>query len=291
MKIARLYTFKLKFLQSAKLPKWKGAMLRGSIGYWLKRLFCITSGTCENCSIVFKCPFGYLFRARSKGIVLSKLKGYAKPYVLKPPLSEKQKYAAGDELVFSFILFGDAVQFESELIKAVLTLCDAGIGERDARGRAELESVCVENPMRGKKDVLFENGAFYDSSLWIRNSHLDVSVAKIFELRFLTPFRLIKDGALLVEPTFVDLAKFMLRKYSAIRYQYIKDELDFDHEKFLKAAEKIKLRDSALENRRFIYKGKPEDYVFGKHSLRGKDEQKLEKGLSFLPAKPYWQES
>ena len=126
MRTARFYTFKLRFLQPTKLPKWKGAMLRGSISFWLKRLFCITRGTCDDCSLIFKCPFGYLFRARSKGIVLSKLKGYAKPYVLKPPLSEKQKYDAGDGLTFSFVLFGDAVQFEGELIKAVLTLCDAG---------------------------------------------------------------------------------------------------------------------------------------------------------------------
>ncbi len=280
MKIARFYTFRLRFKNSSKLPKWKGNILRGSLGYWLKKMSCFSDDDCKDCKAIFKCPYGYLYRTPSKGLVLRKIKGFPKPYAIKPPLEEKQVYRKDDAIEFSVVLFGDAVKFEDSVISAVFKIANAGLGFKEGRSKAEVEEISVENPFKSKKEVIYENGAFYDSKIWIRDSHLVVNVPRIFDVRFLTPFRLLKDGALVVEPEFPELLKFMLRKYSAIRYQYVRAELDFDLDKVLNVAERVRLRDSNLINVRIKYR-EVEDFVYGKLQYSGRLNKNIRKVLAF----------
>ena len=146
MRVCRYYTFEFKFKTDARLPKWKGNLIRGSIGYHLRKLNCSTSQNCKNCERIFNCPFGYLFKTKSKGIVLRKIEGFTKPYVVKPPIDERTRYASGDEFTFSVVLFGDAVKFEEDLINAVIGLCETGLGVRSFRSPLELKRIVVENP-------------------------------------------------------------------------------------------------------------------------------------------------
>ncbi len=280
MKVARLYRFRLRFLTAANLPKWKGNLLRGALGYQLKRLVGCRDD-CRDCGRLFACPFGYLYRARSKGIVLRKVSGYAKPYVVKPPLDAKTGFERGDRLEFSVVLFGDAARFEGELVKAVEMLCGSGLGVRGSAGRLELEEVAVENPFTQRAEVVYAGGEHYDGGLWIRDSHLEIEVPEIFEVEFLTPFRIVRGGALVVEPDFRTLTTYMLRKYSAIRYQYVLSELDVDIERVLDAAARIRLRSSQLRDVRVVYKGREEPFVFGRILYSGRTNKSIRKLLAF----------
>lgn len=85
--------------------------------------------------MLFRCPYGYLFEAKSKGMVLRKLKGFTKPYVIKPPLSQETEFSEGDAFGFSIVLFGDAAKFERHLLAAVLDMGSKGIGTMERRER------------------------------------------------------------------------------------------------------------------------------------------------------------
>jgi len=281
VKIARVYTFELEFLKPAKLPKWKGNLIRGALGYHLKRLYCVDdSKNCHGCPLLFKCPYGYLFRTPTKGIVLRKIKHYTKPYVVKPPLESKTVYERGDFLKFSLVLFGDAIEFESQVFSAVNSMCRFGLGTKEGRGQLRIKRVFVENPLKKEKEFLFD-GELYSPRLFVKDGDLKIDVGRIFKITFRTPFRLLRNGALIVEPTFADLTAFMLRKYSSIRYQYLRRELDVSVESVLKQSERIATMSSDLYERTFIYKGKRETFIHGSITYTGRLKSDLRKILGF----------
>jgi CRISPR/Cas system endoribonuclease Cas6 (RAMP superfamily) len=282
MKVARYYTFELEFLKPAKLPNWKGNLIRGAFGNHLKKLFCMNDlKDCHRCSLLFKCPYGYLFRTTTKGIVLRKTKHYTKPYVIKPPLESKTTYKRGETIKFSLVLFGDAMEFESHVISAVNSMCKFGLGTRDCRGQLKLKRAFVENPLKNEKEFLFEDGELFSPRLFIRSGDLKIDVGRIFRVKFLTPFRLLRDGAVIAEPSFRDLLPFMLRKYSSIAYQYLKREIDVDVEEVLKLAENVATISANLSKRTFVYRGKEEIFIHGEITYSGRLKADARKVLGF----------
>ncbi len=281
MKVARLYTFELEFVKPALMPAWKGNIIRGAFGLHLKRLYCFRDDECSMCPSIFNCPYGYLFRAKSKGIVLKNLEHFTKPYVIKPPLESKTEYRRGDTLGFSMVLFGDAIEYEMHVINAVNSMCRTGLGFKGRRGELRLKRVFVENPFRNEKEYLYEDGKFLNSKIFIKDRDINVKTGRVFKVKFLTPFRLLRKGSLIAEPSFRDLVVFTLRRYSSIRYQYLRDELDVDVKKALNSAEKVAVVSSCLERRTFIYKGESEDFIYGEIVCSGKLKSPLNKIIAF----------
>jgi len=282
MKVARVYTFELEFLKPAKLPNWKGNLIRGALGYNLRKLYCVDySKDCHRCSLLFKCPYSYLFRTTTKGIVLRKIEHYTKPYVIKPPLESKTTYRPGETIRFSLVLFGDATEFEDHVFNAVNSMCRFGLGTKEYRGKLRIKRIFAENPLKNEKEFLFEDGVVYNSKLCVRDLDLKIDVGRIFKIRFLTPFRLLRDDAVISEPSFRDLVTFMLRKYSSIRYQYLKRELDVSVEDVLRLSENVTTVSSNLSKRTFVYKGKEEIFIHGEITYSGKLKANLRKVLGF----------
>mgnify|MGYP000234374527 CR=1 FL=1 len=257
LRIARLYTFEMEFRERAKLPRWKGNLIRGAIGMHLMRKFCLSDGDCLNCSLIFKCPYGYLYETPSKGLVLRKISGFTKPYVIKPP-DEKTDFSEGEELKFSVVLFGDSAKFEKQLLSAVLEMGRRGLGTKERRGKLELKRACVENPFLRMKGILYE-GDLYDSDVWISTKDISRRIGNTFMLRFITPFRLVRNGDLVKDLEFRNLFPFMLRKYSAMMQQYV-GSLDIDVKRALGESLGVKLRGERVKEVAFRYKG--EDQIF-----------------------------
>jgi hypothetical protein len=280
LRIAKLYTFEMEFLEGARLPRWKGNIIRGAIGMHLIRKFCISDGNCLNCNLIFRCPYGYLYRTPSKGLILRKVSGFTKPYVIKPPAAEKMDFSEGEKMGFSVVLFGDSTRFEKQLLSAVVEMGRRGLGIREKRGRLELKRACVENPFLKKRSILYENGDIYESDTWISTKDISRRMGNTFMLRFVTPFRLVRDGDLVRNLDFCDIFPFMLRKYSAIMQQYV-GMLDVDVRRALEESLKVKLRGERIREVKFKYKNEDQIFLSGDLIYSGRISLHIRKPLLF----------
>lgn len=280
MRVARLYTFELEFAERAQLPRWKGTIIRGALGLHLKSKFCLTDGDCLSCALLLKCPYGYLFEAKSKGLALRKLEGYTKPYTIKPPLMEETNFEEGDELTFSVVLFGDAAKFERQLLASVAEIARRGLGRRGALGRMRLREAYVENPFTKERSLLYDGREVYEPRTWVSTRDIAGSIGRTFMLKFLTPFRIIKDGELMRSFEFKHLAPFLLRKYSAIMQQYV-GAIDVDVRRALVSSERIKLLGERLREVKFKYKKEIQIFLIGEIAYSGRLPADLRKPLAF----------
>jgi len=280
VKLCKWYEFECRFLNNAELPKWKGRILRGSIGYHMKKFSCPNpSMNCTSCTFFTKCPYGYIFRTRSKTLILSKLTGITEPYTLKPPVDRKTRYEKGDKLVFSVLLFGDACTYEEHLIRAVISMCNHGIGIKNSLGKLVLERVTCVNPFTRKKEVVFEGNSYCptSNSSYIKLSHLDKeSINRTFTMRFITPVRIVKNNALITELDFRTLFSFMRRKYSNILFNYV-----YRVEDLVDIPERVMLVTSKLSRITYIYKGKKEYYLKGEVVYHGRMNKKQRRVVNF----------
>jgi len=268
--IARMYTFELLFERDAELPRWKGNILRGALAARLAE-FCLKGEPrCSGCELLHDCPYGYLIRTPSKGVVLRKLEAVSKPLVLKPPLDYSSGVRAGSALTFSVVLFGDAVRFEKHLLLAVSQMAKNGLGRREKRSPLRLIRAWVENPFTHSKSLIYENGRLYSSDTWIREQDVILPSARVYSVTFLTPTRILRNGALVTRPTLRDLIAAAMRRYTTIAAQYMLKKPEealgrrYSPSEILERSERA--RTLALEVRRvwLVYKGEKEEYISGR---------------------------
>ena len=204
MKVTRVYMFELEFSKPAKLPDWKGNLIRSALGYHLKKLYCIDdSRDCHGYSVLLSIQDydkGYCFK---KNQTLHKALRYKATPRIKNDLSSQRSYQV--------------------FVGSIWRCCRIfGLGTKESRAQLKIRRVFVENLLKNEKELLFEDEELHHSKLYVRDRDLKIKVGRIFKIKFLTPFRLLRDGAIISEPSFRDLITFMLRKYSSIRYQYLR---------------------------------------------------------------------
>ncbi len=284
--VARYLRFRIEFLEDALLPAWKGNLLRGSIGSVLPRICGLERFDCSRCGLWTKCPYGYLFRARSKGIVLRKIMHISKPLVLKPPLTLRREFRRGDQLVFSTVLFGDSIVFEKDLIEAILRLGERGIGYRGGRGRFRVLEVTVLNPYRGVESILYRDDVLYDSNTYIYFGDIVGKAAEVaghdgFTIKFLTPYRIVSRGKTIPVLSLETLVKYASRRFTNIVAQYLYRVPKYDVYKVLGEAGRIRAVTVMYERRILRYRGKPEEYYIGEITFEGRMSRVLATILVF----------
>ena len=279
MRIAKLYTFEMEFIDRAKLPRWKGNIIRGAIGRHLMEKFCVYNGDCSRCNYLLRCPYGYLYETKSKGIVLRNIEGFTKPYVIKPPVTEETDFSEGDELRFSIVLFGDSTKFERHILSAVIEMGRKGLGRREKIGKLELKRAYVENPFTREKSILYD-GDLYESRTWINTRDISGKVGSTFMLKFLTPFRLLKEKELLRDLNFHQIFPFMLRKYSSIMQQYV-GSVDVNIKRALEESLKVKLIGNRIKEVNFKYKKEDQTFLIGDIVYSGRISVHVRKPLLF----------
>ena len=125
-----------------RLPDYKGAVFRGGFGYAFKKVVCVVKGKpCDACLLKQKCIYSYIFETPppENAEILRLYPKVPHPFVIEPPLTEKQVFAPGESFSFHLILIGNAIDYLPYFIYTFTELGKQGIGQ--GRGRYDLVQV------------------------------------------------------------------------------------------------------------------------------------------------------
>ncbi|HEY4575714.1 MAG TPA: hypothetical protein VIJ26_17175, partial [Thermoanaerobaculia bacterium] len=124
----------LRALAPARLPPFKGSMLRGAFGHALRRSVCAMGPeqACESCRLRRMCVYTRVFETFVEDTPPPFLRGLPtspRPYVFEP-LEETLDFAPGDPLPFDLLLIGQAAELQAYVTLAVERMAAAGLGAR-----------------------------------------------------------------------------------------------------------------------------------------------------------------
>jgi hypothetical protein len=125
------------------LPAYKGSALRGAFGHTLRRVICLARNLdCNQCSFADRCVYSYIFEnwAPREDTFLRNKDRAANPYIIRPPLDDREEFAAGEELAFELILIGKALEYLPYFVFSFAEMGKTGLG----RGKGRFALVRME---------------------------------------------------------------------------------------------------------------------------------------------------
>ncbi|HXG53732.1 MAG TPA: CRISPR system precrRNA processing endoribonuclease RAMP protein Cas6 [candidate division Zixibacteria bacterium] len=241
----------------------KGNVIRGGFGSTFRRIVC-HSGCREpaTCQLRNVCPYVTVFHpfVPEGSERLSRNPDIPRPFVIKPPLEEKETYAAGDRLSFDMVLVGRIRDYLPYFIVTFKELCRVGLG----RGRTPVELVAVESVgADGDTTPVYtlEENIVRPPRAPLGWADIAGSAGKgriergrQITLRFLTPTMLKVDGAVVRHPSFGTILKRLRDRINALSYFYCGAALEIDFKAFGEAADKVITRADVtrwVETRRY----------------------------------------
>lgn len=268
------FRFTLRAETEACLPRFKGSTLRGAFGNALKRAVCIRRDlTCDICMVRPSCVYTQVFETLPpEGIAAFRGQKYAPhPYVLEPPVEQRQKYEPGEPLTFGLTLIGRAIDYLPYVIFALDHAGRKGLGQR--RGRFLLESV-LWRPPDGEDRLIYDgasqhlkSGSFALSvGEWIAHRRSQISNLTFSNLAstpgpdarttrqesessnppssnllltFLTPTRLRVQRDLQDRISFELLVRSLLRRLWQLVLVHGEGELSLDHRALIERAKSV----------------------------------------------------
>jgi CRISPR-associated endoribonuclease Cas6 len=227
-----------------RLPRMnKGITLRGAFGTSFRHLVCVDrTARCEECGVHPSCPYGVIFAPRvpEEAVRLRLNKDIPRPFVVKPPLDDKEIYRRGEPITFELVLVGRAKDFLPYFLVAFRELGERGIGA--GRGRFDIDRVESLDAEGGasivyeKKDSLVrvpESAVRFEDICGMHPEGEEIRV------RFLTPVLIKQDGKW-VRPTFGPLLRRLRDRINALAYFYCGETMDMDFAAFGRAADQIR---------------------------------------------------
>ena len=124
-----------EFTEDTVLSSFIGNAFRGAFGESIVRNFCRKAHPdCTNCRYYMDCAY---FRVYKTAENVFGIKGTTpNPFVIKLPYTKKRTYEAGERLLFSILLFGNAVRFGNDVLIAINDLYNGKL--------SSLRPVCCE---------------------------------------------------------------------------------------------------------------------------------------------------
>ncbi|HSL84137.1 MAG TPA: CRISPR system precrRNA processing endoribonuclease RAMP protein Cas6 [Thermoanaerobaculia bacterium] len=242
----------------ARLPGFKGSMLRGAFGHALRQAVCAMGPRqeCESCSLRGPCVYTRLFETVINGDPPPFLRGLStapRPYVFEPR-TEARDFRAGDALETDLLLFGRAAELQPYALLALERMGEGGLG----RGRYSFTLERVDYLEEGGTwRTGFAAGASDAAGEAVRwptkvpailpsGEDPDDSTERL-TLRFLTPTRVRLGGRLRDHLPFRPLVFLMLRRALEIAHFHVPGtEPDWDFRPFLDRADDVRVTRSDL---------------------------------------------
>jgi len=247
-RVAR-YRFVLRAQEDARLPKYKGGMLRGGFGSVFKRAVCAyrdwRTQDCAACSLRSRCAYAYVFETLPPDDVeiTGKLSDAPRPFVLEPPLDRRTDYQAGDVLPFGLVLVGQGIHYLPYFIAVFQALGEAGLGRE--RGRFRLQQVEAVHPLSGETATIYRaaDRSARDCDLSVGYAEVEAAAQAMspdrLGLCFLTPMRLKYNGDYVAEPPFHVLFRNVVRRVSWLSYFHCGERWEADFPALVAAAEGV----------------------------------------------------
>ena len=198
------FRFSLKVTSLMVLPPYKGGVFRGAFGSAFRGVVCaIRRAECKECLLRNQCLYVAFFEppAPPDHPHAAKFNQAPSPFVLNPPLTNRQAFHPEDVLNFELVLIGRAIEALPYFAYTFIELGHRGLGRE--RGKYELIRV----------DLLRDNKAtqVYDGTTQTlrayppkekTESHAEDNRVNSLTLEFLTPLRLKVTGDLVTQLTF-----------------------------------------------------------------------------------------
>lgn len=238
-----LLSFRAK--EQLRFPPFKGATLRGGLGFALKRISCppISRRKCPSCLLNGECAYSYLFETPNTrdGDLLKGVSYAPHPFVLRPPMSDRELYDAGDFFEAEIILVGKALRLLPHVIYAFEEFGATGIGQ--ARGKFVLEKVsgfCGQEwkQVYSSEDELLRERPWQRTMADAVGEVIDRTVDGI-EVNFETPLRLKSDRYLVETLSFTTLITNLLRRIYLLDQWHCGGNLAFDHRALIELSRRV----------------------------------------------------
>ncbi|TLU55145.1 MAG: CRISPR system precrRNA processing endoribonuclease RAMP protein Cas6 [Chlorobium sp.] len=190
LRMAR-FCFTIEPTEEIRLPDYKGAALRGGFGFAFKKATCLSRDRqCGPCMLKSACAYFTVFETRVPKESAERLgigSDAPHPFVLEPPMTERQYFHPGSTISYGLTLFGSAIDKLPFFVYAFMILGeDLGIGR--GRGRFRLLSVVDDN---GKH--IYDEGNLSGGFLVLTARDVLESVGtddRLISMRFQTPVRM-----------------------------------------------------------------------------------------------------
>ncbi|MGC8555266.1 MAG: CRISPR system precrRNA processing endoribonuclease RAMP protein Cas6, partial [Candidatus Acidulodesulfobacterium sp.] len=218
---AAKFNFEIKAENDAFLPEYKGSTFRGVFGHIFKDIMCIShTGECNSCSFDKVCMFKKIFDSPPP-TNSQKLRNYSAvphPYVIEPPLDQKNFYKKDEIIRFSLILIGQAISLFPYFAYSFGLAGKKGIG-RQKKGKFIITKIINDKDKEllyyYKNDELKSINDSYSIQDFIpENKDESFSV----NLKFITPTRIMFNEKLVSKPEFHMFVRNTLRRISNLNY-------------------------------------------------------------------------
>lgn len=225
------------FLDAGSLPPFRGATIRGGMGYHLKRTVChIKSSSCSDCLVASSCSYAHIFEGvPPANRDFMRLYPYIpQPFIILTDLNDKTEIKKGDNLLFGLRLFGQAIDFFPYIAYSLIELGKFGLGKDKIKFRIKTISQTVS------ENSVYEENNNRIKSLEHQYCNIQTdglqSIKKV-NINFLTPVRMKVDGKDAHSITFLNLLRAALRRISILTHFYgTPFSQSFDSAKFLTEA-------------------------------------------------------
>ena len=202
-----------RFLNAGRLPGFRGATLRGALGYHLRNTVCHSfQRKCTDCFLRFQCAYSLFFEgtAAEERKIMRLYDNTPQPFMFLLNAHDATSVKSGDLFVFGMRIFGNATELFPYVAFSLFEAGKKGIGqehlyyETDAIYQGETilyakGETTIRKPQRRE--------------LAVPNSS---ETAKIATMTFLSPLRIRSEGHTAKHLSFLDIAKAALRRITIL---------------------------------------------------------------------------
>jgi hypothetical protein len=236
--------FTLRAVDRARLPPFKGSLLRGAFGHALRRSVCTLgpSQPCPDCLLRRACVYTHLFETLIEGETPPFLKGLPtspRPYVFEPG-TEARDFAPGDPLPFDLLLFGRTTDLQAYALLAVERMARSGLGA--SRAPFVLDRAEASLPGDRWREIYADGRASSALGTLAPLLPADDPIGRKAVLRFHTPTRIQVRRRLLEEPDFRALTFAILRRTLELAWFHLPGaQLDWNLRPLLDLASRVEV--------------------------------------------------